>query len=51
MARGVISEGLSTQLLPKAMAAASFMLARATGAFQGAIRAATPTGSRVTVVR
>ena len=43
---GVSSDGLSTQLLPKAIAPASFMLASAIGAFQGAISPATPTGSR-----
>ena len=49
--KGVCSEGLTTQLLPKAIAAAAFIVRRASGAFQGPIRAATPTGSLLTNVR
>ena len=45
---GVCSEALTTQLLPKASAAASFMVVRASGAFQGPTRAHTPTESRLT---
>ena len=47
-ASGVTSDGLATQLLPKAMAPAIFIDVSASGAFQGPRRAATPTGSRVT---
>ena len=49
-AKGVCSDGFRTQVLPKAIAAATFMLASATGAFHGAISAATPTGSRLSIV-
>ena len=45
---GVYSEGLSTQVLPKAMQVATRIEASGTGAFHGAIIAPTPTGSRVT---
>ena len=48
MDTGVYSEGLSTQLLPNAMQVATRIEARASGAFQGAINAPTPFGSRVT---
>ena len=48
---GVYSEGFSTQVLPNAMHVATRIDASASGAFHGAIRAATPFGSRVTYVR
>ena len=47
---GVCSEGFSTQVLPKAKLEAICMLAKASGAFHGANKAATPAGWRVTVV-
>ena len=50
MPAAATSEGLTTQLLPKAMAAATFIEHSVVGAFHGPSRAATPTGSRVTVV-
>ena len=45
---GVYSDGFSTQVLPKAMQVATRIEASASGAFQGAISAPTPRGSRVT---
>ena len=45
--RGVSSDGLRTVAHPAARAAAVFRAAMATGKFQGVIKAATPTGSRV----
>ena len=48
-ASGDCSEGLTTQVAPKAMALAICMDDSATGAFHGEISAATPAGSRSTV--
>ena len=45
---GVSSEGLRTVAQPAARAAAAFLATMATGKFQGVIKAATPTGCRVT---
>ena len=45
---GVYSDGFSTQVSPNAMQVAPRIDARASGAFHGAISAATPFGSRVT---
>ena len=45
---GVNSEGLSTQVLPQAIHEAMRIEDSASGAFQGAMHAATPLGSRVT---
>ena len=47
---GVNSDGLSTPVLPKARLDAICILASASGAFQGANKAATPAGCRVTTV-
>ena len=47
---GVNSDGFSTAVLPKARLDAICMLASASGAFQGANKAATPAGCRVTTV-
>ncbi len=47
-ASGVVSAVLSTQQLPNDRAAAILVEARASGAFHGEIRAATPAGSRST---
>jgi len=41
---GVNSDGFNTQVFPKAMAEAICILASASGAFQGANKAATPAG-------
>ena len=43
--RGVVSAGLSTEVLPQASAGASFQAAINSGKFQGTIWAATPSGS------
>ena len=43
--RGVVSAGLSTEVLPQASAGASFQAAISSGKFQGTIWAATPSGS------
>ena len=50
-ASGVYSDGFSTQVLPNEMQVATRIDASASGAFHGAISAATPFGSRVTYVR
>ena len=42
---GDCSAGLSTTVLPKARAGATFQLACMSGKFQGEMAAATPTGS------
>ena len=42
---GVVSAGLSTQVLPHARAGASFQAAISSGKFQGTICAATPSGA------
>ena len=48
---GVNSDGFRTQVLPNGMQVATRMEDSASGAFQGEMTAATPLGSRVTMVR
>ena len=47
--RGVSSDGFSTTAHPAARAAATFLITRAAGKFQGVIRAHGPTGSLCTI--
>ena len=44
---GVVSAGLSTEVLPQASAGATFQAAMSRGKFQGTICAATPSGAAV----